>query len=72
MSRLATVFLYDAVVIWLCWRKPDALAFWQWLALCKLRSNEARCVSPAYIIAVHEWRVRSTMSEWKQRTMRHY
>jgi len=28
---------------------PDALAFWQWLALCKVRSSEARCVSPAYI-----------------------
>ena len=52
--------------------KPNALAFWQWLALSKLRSNEAKCVSPAYIIAVRNWRVRSTKSERKQRTMRHY
>jgi len=37
--------------------KPNALAFWQWLALCKVRSSEARCVSPAYIIAVRNWRV---------------
>ena len=51
---------------------PNALAFWQWLALCKVRSSEARCVSPAYIIAVRNWRVRSTKSERKQRTMRHY
>jgi len=35
-------------------------------------SHFASCVSPAYIIAVRNWRVRSTKSERKQRIMRHY
>ena len=36
---------------------PNALAFWQWLTLSELRSNKAKCASPAYIIAVHDWQV---------------